>query len=363
MEHDIYSFINSSDIGEHCCKLGHKFSPAEAAYLIWRSERRNVYERHEAWNELIETTPDMTMQNNMSLHKLIQQYIELENEFIRHFCNNEAPYYYTVMTDNAAGAESFPECRICNTIEECFDRIKQKQKQTKILSFFIRKSPENGNECCEIRFNHALQPIRPVSGLTQNPLFKIFCRMCPVVPIPFKQGDVLQYFNCNKNYTNRFGYTRTALVFDKVGYFNIKEHYQDVDYSAYYNAALYAVSEDSDEITYIQIPMARESTDDNVALLGFENNYLDLEYYQGEPEGDERILTGISNYLKGKINISYLMNTYRVMTAENNFKKMMYPFGGMYGIDEPLKLGGWTSQEVERWKKEENLFWEDLCNE
>jgi len=35
---DIYSFIKSKDIAEHCRKLDHQFTPVEMAILIHQSE-------------------------------------------------------------------------------------------------------------------------------------------------------------------------------------------------------------------------------------------------------------------------------------------------------------------------------------
>lgn len=39
---NIYEFINSKDIREHCEKIGHKFNSIECAYLIYQSQNHTL---------------------------------------------------------------------------------------------------------------------------------------------------------------------------------------------------------------------------------------------------------------------------------------------------------------------------------
>ena len=56
---DIYKFINSKAIRNHCRKINHTFTPVEAAYLIWASEHHTIEEKHNAFLRLIDKYPDM----------------------------------------------------------------------------------------------------------------------------------------------------------------------------------------------------------------------------------------------------------------------------------------------------------------
>ena len=56
----IYSFIPSRDIAAHCHALGHKFTPLEQAVIIYHS-KKPLIERHVAWQEIIDTMPDMSV--------------------------------------------------------------------------------------------------------------------------------------------------------------------------------------------------------------------------------------------------------------------------------------------------------------
>ena len=44
---DIYGFMNSPDIAEHCRSIGHEFSPLDMAVLVAMSEK-TIKEKHEA---------------------------------------------------------------------------------------------------------------------------------------------------------------------------------------------------------------------------------------------------------------------------------------------------------------------------
>ena len=39
---DVFSFVSSTDIAEHCRNLNYVFSPVEIAYLIWRSDKKTL---------------------------------------------------------------------------------------------------------------------------------------------------------------------------------------------------------------------------------------------------------------------------------------------------------------------------------
>ena len=79
---DIYSFIASKDIADHCRKIEHQFTPLEQAVLVNLSEK-TIREKHEAFLWLVENTPDCEVPERMnckyfeSLHAL-RQYLQEE---------------------------------------------------------------------------------------------------------------------------------------------------------------------------------------------------------------------------------------------------------------------------------------------
>ena len=88
---DIYSFINSRDIAEHCRALEHEFTPLEQAIIIYHS-KKPLAERHAAWQSIIDTQPDMEVVEwadsrhirtlHESLHQFLREYIRIENSLV-----------------------------------------------------------------------------------------------------------------------------------------------------------------------------------------------------------------------------------------------------------------------------------------
>lgn len=355
---DIYSFINSADIGEYFRELNHKFNPLEAAYLVWRSGRRTLKERHAAWQKLINTTPDIAIPDTQyhSLHEFLNSYMKMENDFLKEFYAADDDSIYSCAVFNEDGKEEFFfQDSLFKTIDDCFEFIQELEKD--VIEFYICKSPlsrlrgviSRHESFMELGYSPNFEPLRITSSLCKTDLFHTFCAMCPVVPTPFKKGDIVKLYNA-EYHKNR--YNATAFVLDAIGYLETTDNEKGLTKSANYNAILYSHNrlEHINSILYTQIPNSRGASNE-IEAWGFIENYLDLEYYHGELKGKERILTGIGNYLKGNINLSFLLNTYSVIAAETNFTDMILPVG-LYGWDdEPLKLGGWTDKDVRKFEK------------
>ena len=57
---DIYSFLRSKDVAEHCRAISKKWNTYEMAVIIGRSGRSTI-EKHIAWKDLIDNFPDMPL--------------------------------------------------------------------------------------------------------------------------------------------------------------------------------------------------------------------------------------------------------------------------------------------------------------
>ena len=90
---DIRSFINSQDltnIAKHCRAIGHEFTPLETALIVYLS-RKPLTERHKAWQEIIDTQPDMKIIRQVrtdeeilsdNLHQFLSDYMRIENNLV-----------------------------------------------------------------------------------------------------------------------------------------------------------------------------------------------------------------------------------------------------------------------------------------
>lgn len=103
---DIYKFINSKAIREHCQKTGTKFSPLDKSYLIYQARCKSVQEKNAAMKELLEKSENFELKNvrwrfhhtDMTFHALLKGYIETEEFIWNKFFEKEtdAVYTYTI---------------------------------------------------------------------------------------------------------------------------------------------------------------------------------------------------------------------------------------------------------------------------
>ena len=94
---DIFRFINSEDIRKHLINLNYDFTPVEAAWLVWKCETITLKERHKAWQEIIDTMPDCSVNEEQgieSLHMFLKDYMENENQLLEVFFKNESNAEY-----------------------------------------------------------------------------------------------------------------------------------------------------------------------------------------------------------------------------------------------------------------------------
>ena len=83
---DIYEYINSKVIRAYLRKEQYSFDPLQCAFLVYQSRRHTLEEKHAAWQEIIDTMPDMPVPERMncvgweSLHAMLRDYMAMENK-------------------------------------------------------------------------------------------------------------------------------------------------------------------------------------------------------------------------------------------------------------------------------------------
>ena len=84
---DIYRFIRSADVANHCRKLNKEWNTCEMAIIIYRS-KQSKENRNKVWQELIDNYPDMPATPNFlsggfdSIHEKLRQIIGGASEYI-----------------------------------------------------------------------------------------------------------------------------------------------------------------------------------------------------------------------------------------------------------------------------------------
>lgn len=131
---DIYKFINSMDIRNHLKEINYEFSPVEAACLVWQCFDMTLERKHKAWNEIIETLPDVPITNSHhslpSLHQFLKEYMQLEKKIINRFYNpvEKSVYQYEVFEgdENEKHAECVGNDILCNAVFLIFHHVIKK---------------------------------------------------------------------------------------------------------------------------------------------------------------------------------------------------------------------------------------------
>lgn len=96
---NIFRFINSKDIREYLRELQYQFTVPEAAFLIFMSRIVPLKEKFDAWQEIINTMPDCSLEErpNMkalpSFHQFLKDYMALQKKMLAGFYQQEKAVY------------------------------------------------------------------------------------------------------------------------------------------------------------------------------------------------------------------------------------------------------------------------------
>lgn len=135
---DIYSYICSPEVAEHCRKIGKTWNTLEMAVIIDRSNR-TIADKHAAWQELIEHYSDMPAIPNYhdiqfdSTHEILAEKIAHERQLVELF---KAPADGAVYT---YGPHTWGS-RFYTTFEKALTNLKEKWlDKTNLDPYFVKQ--------------------------------------------------------------------------------------------------------------------------------------------------------------------------------------------------------------------------------
>lgn len=204
---DITPFINSKDIaGELDFILREENAenlPVKYAWLVWQSKYASLREKHEAWQNIIDTMPDCNLPLRRgdyegSLHVFLKEYMEYERSLIEALQSddNDAVYAYTLRYSDErlhhCERNDFP---IYRTLSECLAALQKGYSDDDSLKRVdITKRWLNDKEK---RIDAAISPRRwklmNIHGTAFEcpPSFRTFDWMWFDFPTFFRRGDIL----------------------------------------------------------------------------------------------------------------------------------------------------------------------------
>lgn len=304
----IYDFINSKDIRTHWEKIGYTTSPLEAAWLIWQSKNHTLQEKHTAWQELIDTTPDCeisTYRYENGLHSFLEAYMAVERSLIADFGKREenAVYTYAPITDRRYSSGVF-----FHTFEEAYaDACKQEYDHgTDCLAFvkaYIVGTPKKEitvlwNKDKKVTGVDEFHYLSEKNEADLN-IFTVFEDLWFKFPVPFQKGD---------------------LVRRATGKYDSQE-----SYDTFVLTKLCTEWEDCDRRLRCCMDMIASGyfADENGNFYGeCIHAYMDLEYAKNRLKPHERILIPLSRHMTGKTDIVKTLEIYRDILCKNELKNI-----------------------------------------
>ena len=333
---DIYSFINSKDIAGHCRAIGHEFTPLEKAFIVYLSHK-TLLERHDAWKWIIDTQSDMEVPERRwtkycdSLHSFLNNYITNENRILDIFRADEPDAFYTCEACySSINVRPDEWSMIFPTLTAAFKGIEDKEKYDDMKGFRIIKRWIGKDESIQVytTLDGAILSYEECGfTVSEYELRYGFEGMWIEIPTPFKKGDIV--YNPQKHENNIYVIERICYwVRDETDERLLEYHRENADLSDLI-VSVYEVGRDG--------------------RFGGgypDNYYFDLEYYNGDLVGENRILKALSSYLKDNQGISddLLINAYEVILSDLRIADQS---GYLGYAKEALKIAGLSENEAD----------------
>ena len=303
---DIYSFLNSRDIAEHCRKIQKEWSPPEMALIISNSNRpRSISDKHEAWRDLISDYPDMPVppvpdcyfsRGFDSLHEILLSRIAYEERVMQCFMEPAptAVYRHRVMW---SGQWDYSES-IYTSFQKAWNDAVDSWDRDETPEIIVDKIFPNDEGCISICFDYdqrvldidsvSWEGIRRDDYMAPGADFFLDDTCCVDIPTPFQIGDILTIPAKSKHNDDFIFVVRPIDGDEKERRERYKKwkYYDNTDANHYWG---YSVSD--------------------TGVLG----WCDImggdcaEYYRGKYGGAVAILHYVSLYLKGKLPLPELL--------------------------------------------------------
>ncbi len=188
---DYCKFLNSNDIKGYLAKIGYKFTPEEAMYIVHDNRNLPLFVKHSAYKELISQFPAYPLGKRKSgifdgetLSSFLTEFIKKQNALINEIYDGKGGYSYMYYTERGGWADGDGAYE---TYEECFNALKRaekykivKKKGNRTLKLRILPDGTVLDVFCWDTFDHRTFE-----------LLNAFSYMYADIPSPFVYGDVV----------------------------------------------------------------------------------------------------------------------------------------------------------------------------
>lgn len=327
---DIYSFISSKAVAEHCRSIGKTWNTLEMAVIIDRS-RRTIADIHAAWMELVEDYPDMPAMPNYhnvqfdSVHTMLTERIAYEKQAIEWFKTAENGVFYTYQLEDW-NSDSHP----FTTFEKALANLKDSYTQSEAPNFRVNRviADADGNSgidsSCDYNgdmyYIHCwgddetytkwfpnFKKRRYKTGVLDWYGFEFDELFFIDIPLPFKRGDILK---------------STGGILPDI--FVLMEDSEVSRQSEWYVRGLRGEGADGSDMQ----SWAFFVDDTGTLFREHIGPYDGFEYYKDKLEGKDRLLYYVSLFLRDELELVGLLTMQGRLIAEqlldSNFKFGMH---------------------------------------
>ena len=352
---DIPAFLDSVDVAKYWRTIAYDCPPLQQAFIVRRSHRVSLTEKHAAWNEMIKASHDcpvafghrkinMGIAENLaaSLHEFLRAYMALQDDLSDMFYRKDEKAAYHYKTCNKGDSDWYEDRRLYETAEEIFTNARANEdsdfptEYLKITKQWFGKDMAITLTAC---LDGTIMDIN-ANGLSEqkNDLLQAFDWMWFDFPTPFRKGDIVMSkhkpFGLNMFakepfvLTNLCNWGSRELKVNKIP----DEHgeYESTDK----RLSWLKEGGDATDMTaygYFQC-------DDGRIYHECMHAYFDLEYYREKPGDIRRILTAFSAYVKKEIDGELLSKAYHIFMEEEKIKRDREDLSCF--IDEKLRIAG-----------------------
>ncbi len=338
---DDYNLINSKAIRDYCRKIKYQFNTEELAVLVYRNKTMNIEEKIAKYQDLIDNYPDMEVIERInckhydSVKTMIKNEIDRCKKIYENLVREDEKCCYTWYEYNKTTKEYSSYYKVVDNLKFSYKEALQSAQNyineyDDTISFTIVKKIFNKKEKTiyadfnVINKKTVLIKIYDKEDGYLNDDYLDINNIFVYMPTPFKKGDILISEN---PVAHNLGDKGEIFVLEYLATWkeNIKEFLAKGNHDS------------SDMVGYGYYLY------DDEAKFTYDNkwDYDSFEYYEGELEGNNRILKAISSYLKGEIDFELLIHAYDLFKIESISKAMPD-----FYTEDGLKKAGFSDLDI-----------------
>ena len=194
----IHDFINSRDIAEYLKDINYQFSTLECAWLVWQSRKHTLKQKHAAWQEIIDTMPDCSVEARPthekveSLHGYLIDFMKCQNQHADEFFTPRSNAYYLGSAYNRRDEPGEAGDFLSHlTVEDCLQYLDNTYGDfVKIHTYVVTKQLVGGGHSDE--WKASLNEDKELLDIFSYGERNLFAAQWLDFPTPFEKGDILE---------------------------------------------------------------------------------------------------------------------------------------------------------------------------